>query len=109
MSSSKKERVNLYSEFIKKSDKIILEFSGSGIKFYCVEFLKDEYKYILNSEGKKEFYLSKNKKKDEILFKDEEYNSILEELYGKKLYIFISNGHVEAIKKKTEFTNFRKN
>ena len=63
MSSSKKEKVNLYTEFIKKSDKIILEFSGSGIKFYCVELLQDDYKYILNAEGNKEFYLSKNKKR----------------------------------------------
>ena len=100
MSSSKKEKVNLYSEFIKKSNKIILEFSGSGIKFYCVELLHDDYKYILTSKGNKEFYLSKNKKKEERLFKDNEYNSILEELYDKQLYIFISNGHAEAIKKK---------
>ena len=104
MSLSKKYPIELYSDFIDQSDKIILEFSGSGIKFYCVELLKDEHKYILNGEGKKEFYLSKNKKKEEKLFKNEEYNNILEELYGEKLYIFISNGHVEAIKKKTEFS-----
>jgi len=80
--------------------KIVLEFSGSGIKYFIYEILSGGT-YNL----KETVNIFKGGKKVANFDNEAYLNSILKPFYDSgELYIFISNGHIEAIKKNTEFS-----
>ena len=85
--------------------KIVLEFSGSGIKFFRYKILTGGTYNLMETVN-----IFKGGKIVEKFNNEADLKSLLKSLYDSgELYIFISNGHIEAIKKKTDFSEISKN